>query len=193
MKILKTAEFQKWLDKTSLDVRKLVTKRLIRAEQGNLGDYKTVGDGVLEIRIHAGAGYRIYFGKNGEQIIILLIGGDKKSQKKGHRKSEGDMEMLNKEALEQYGVTEWKADDSFNTPEEALDFLKTCIADNDGDLILSAIGIVARAYGIQKLSETTEISRQGLYKALSDKSNPAFKTILKVLDAMDLKLAILPK
>ncbi len=101
--------------------------------------------------------------------------------------------MLNKEALEQYGVTEWKADDGFNTPEEALDFLKTCIADNDGDLILSAIGIVARAYGIQKLSETTEISRQGLYKALSDKSNPAFKTVLKVLDAMDLKLAILPK
>lgn len=96
MKILKTAEFQKWLSKTSLDVRKLVTKRLIRAEQGNLGDYKTVGDGVLEIRIHAGAGYRIYFGKNGEQIIILLIGGDKKSQKRDMEKAKEIWKCLTK-------------------------------------------------------------------------------------------------
>lgn len=101
--------------------------------------------------------------------------------------------MLNEEALKQYGVSEWSADDSFNTPEEAFDFLKNCIKDNDGDLILSAIGIVARAYGIQKLSETTEISRQGLYKALSDKSNPGFKTVLKILDALNLKLAIKQK
>ena len=51
MKILKTADFQKWFAKTSFSVRELVTKRLLRAESGNIGDYKTVGDGVFEIRI----------------------------------------------------------------------------------------------------------------------------------------------
>lgn len=47
MKILKTAEFQKWFKKLSFTVRALITKRLLRVESGNLGDFKPVGDGVL--------------------------------------------------------------------------------------------------------------------------------------------------
>lgn len=100
--------------------------------------------------------------------------------------------MLNEEALKQYGVSEWSADESFETPEEALSFLKICVKDNDPDLILKAIGIVARSRGIQNLSADTKISRQGLYKALSEKSNPEFKTVLKILTALNLKLAIQP-
>lgn len=96
MKILKTADFQKWFAKTSFSVRELVTKRLLRAESGNIGDYKTVGDGVFEIRIHAGAGYRIYFGKDGERVIILLIGGDKGSQKKDIEKAKEIWKCLTK-------------------------------------------------------------------------------------------------
>lgn len=54
--------------------------RLRRVEAGNLGDCEPVGDGVLELRIHLGAGYRVYFGRHGNSLVILLCGGDKGSQ-----------------------------------------------------------------------------------------------------------------
>ena len=54
--------------------------RLKRLEAGIFGDCKSVGDGVLELREHLGAGYRVYFGRRGPSIVILLCGGSKKTQ-----------------------------------------------------------------------------------------------------------------
>jgi putative addiction module killer protein len=48
---------------------------------GNLGDHKEVGEGVSEARLHFGPGYRLYFGRRGRELVLLLTGGDKKSQK----------------------------------------------------------------------------------------------------------------
>ena len=57
-----------------------IARRLERATAGNLGDAKSVGDGVSEMRIDVGAGYRAYFTKRGNVIVILLCGGDKKTR-----------------------------------------------------------------------------------------------------------------
>jgi putative addiction module killer protein len=54
--------------------------RLLRVEAGNFGDCEPVGDGVTELRIHVGAGYRVYLGRHGKSWVILLCGGDKGSQ-----------------------------------------------------------------------------------------------------------------
>ena len=54
--------------------------RLRRVEAGNLGDCVPVGDGVMELRIHVGAGYRVYIGRHGKTLVVLLCGGDKSSQ-----------------------------------------------------------------------------------------------------------------
>lgn len=54
--------------------------RIKRLEAGNFGDCDTVGEGVQELREHLGAGYRVYFGRHGQTIVILLCGGSKKSQ-----------------------------------------------------------------------------------------------------------------
>ncbi len=57
-----------------------VRMRLKRIEAGNFGDCEPVGDGVLELREHLGAGYRVYLGRYGQTVVILLCGGSKKSQ-----------------------------------------------------------------------------------------------------------------
>jgi putative addiction module killer protein len=56
--------------------------RLRSVELGNLGDTKSVGDGVCELRIHAGPGYRLYYGVRNKEVILLLCGGSKGSQRK---------------------------------------------------------------------------------------------------------------
>lgn len=77
-----TAEYSKWLRKLrDIDARVVILKRMIRVENGNLGDYKSVGRGVLELRIDYGPGYRVYFCMQGIEIILLLIGGNKTTQK----------------------------------------------------------------------------------------------------------------
>ena len=61
-------------------VQAKIRVRLKRLEAGNLGDCDAVGEGVLELREHLGAGYRVYFGRHGQSVVILLCGGTKKSQ-----------------------------------------------------------------------------------------------------------------
>lgn len=75
--------FRKWLDGLRDDkTRAVIDGRMARIENGNLGDCEPVGEGVKEFRIDYGSGYRVYFGEDGKNIIILLAGGDKKSQRK---------------------------------------------------------------------------------------------------------------
>ena len=74
--------FRRWLNALTTADRARIQARALRFEFGNLGDHKRVGGGVWEARVMFGPGYRIYFGKDGETIIVLLLGGDKGSQAK---------------------------------------------------------------------------------------------------------------
>ena len=79
--IRETEEFSNWLNKlrdTAAKAKILV--RIERLAKGNPGDVRPVGEGVSELRIHHGAGYRVYYTQRGEQLIVLLCGGDKDSQ-----------------------------------------------------------------------------------------------------------------
>jgi putative addiction module killer protein len=73
--------FETWfLGLRDRQARIRIRKRLDRVEMGNLGDYKSVGSGVFELRIDYGSGYRIYFALSGSTIVLLLCGGDKTTQ-----------------------------------------------------------------------------------------------------------------
>jgi putative addiction module killer protein len=74
--------FRDWLGVLDFAIRARIQVRVMRFETGNLGDHKSVGDGVWEARMTFGAGYRLYFGKDGSKIVVLLVGGDKSSQTK---------------------------------------------------------------------------------------------------------------
>jgi putative addiction module killer protein len=76
-----TAPFTEWL--TKLKDRKgraTILARINRLKLGNFGDCKPVGDGVYELRIDFGAGYRVYYAKSGNEIVLILCGGIKKTQ-----------------------------------------------------------------------------------------------------------------
>jgi putative addiction module killer protein len=75
--------FEEWLNKlTSQKARHAIDVRLERLHMGNFGQCRALGDGVYELKIDMGPGYRVYFGRIGMDIVLLLCGGDKKSQSK---------------------------------------------------------------------------------------------------------------
>lgn len=80
--IIKSNYFNDWLNSLELTTKSRVLARLARVELGNLGDHGPVGDGISELRLFFGAGYRIYYIQQGQQLIILLCAGDKSSQVK---------------------------------------------------------------------------------------------------------------
>ena len=83
IEIRKTENFAKWLDGLrDIRARARILVRIERLASGNPGDVKAVGEGVSELRINYGPGYRVYYKKRGQRVIVLLAGGDKSTQAK---------------------------------------------------------------------------------------------------------------
>lgn len=84
LKILQTDEFSNWLRRMrDANARARINVRIRRISlTGNFGDTRSVGDGVYELRIDYGSGYRVYYSRRGREVILLLMGGDKSSQQK---------------------------------------------------------------------------------------------------------------
>ena len=79
--LLSTAEFDEWIrDLTDKKAKARILARLEAMKLGNLGDVKSVGAGIRELRIHVGPGYRAYFAQRGRIVLLLLCGGDKSTQ-----------------------------------------------------------------------------------------------------------------
>ena len=81
MVIVQTHTFQTWFSGLrDRQAQKHILVRIGRLERGNFGDVKPVGEGITELRIHHGAGYRLYLTRRGDSFVLLLCGGDKDSQ-----------------------------------------------------------------------------------------------------------------
>jgi putative addiction module killer protein len=95
---LRSDEFDAWLSALKDRIgRARIIHRIRSAEQGNFGDCEPVGEGVSEMRIHVGPGYRAYFTRRAEVVYLLLVGGDKSSQKRDIKRAIEMARTLDKE------------------------------------------------------------------------------------------------
>jgi putative addiction module killer protein len=80
-KLITTPEFDSWLSRVrDRQAAMAIVGRLSRARLGNLGHWRAVGDGISEMKIDVGKGYRVYFKQRGDVLVIILCGGDKSTQ-----------------------------------------------------------------------------------------------------------------
>jgi probable addiction module antidote protein len=85
-------------------------------------------------------------------------------------------------------TTRWDAADSLGTLEDVAAYLEAAIEDGDPRMIAAALGDIARAKGMSQIARETGLSRESLYRALSENGNPEFGTVIKVIRALGLKL-----
>jgi len=174
--------------------------RLRRVEAGNFGDCDLVGEGVIELRIHVGAGHRVYCGRHGSAVVILLCGGSKSTQVRDIRRARGTVVGMEKEAImsKLNGVVshhEREVAELGYDRELAVEYLKVAIEslDNPEDRAagLLALRAVAEAYGgLAVVAAEAGISRESLYRSLSAKGNPTLKTLVAVLKTLGLRLSV---
>ena len=86
--------------------------------------------------------------------------------------------------------TRWDAAEHLGSEEEIAAYLQACADEDDPQLMIAALGDVARARGIMGLAKQTGLTRMGLYKALSGEGNPSYATVAKVAHALGLKISV---
>jgi len=97
--VRETENFKKWIRELKDRIaQSVIIARIRRISAGNFGDSKPVGDGVSELRIDYGPGFRVYFTRRGQEIIILLCGGDKSTQSRDIETAKHIAENLEEEA-----------------------------------------------------------------------------------------------
>jgi putative addiction module killer protein len=95
--LLRTAEFDEWLKSLRDRVAQArIAQRLDAAAIGHFGDCEPVGEGISEMRIHVGAGYRVYFTRQGPTVYVLVCGGDKAGQKRDIKRAKKLARLLPK-------------------------------------------------------------------------------------------------
>ena len=187
--ILTTDSFDDWFT-TLRDIRAKVRiqARIDRAGLGNFGDSEPVGEGVSEMRIHFGPGYRVYFVQRGLEVVILLAGGDKSPQSKDIKRALELARRLCEWSMKAIKLRPWDSAEHLKTEEEMVLYLEACLEEGDAALIAHALGVIAKARGMTQLARDTGLSRESLYKALSGEGNPEFATVMKVVKALGFQL-----
>ena len=180
-----TEVYARWLD----GLRDVLV-RVERLAAGNPGDVGPVGEGVSELRIDYGPGYRVYFKRQGRTVVVLPAGGNKRTQSADIETAlrlarNLEVDTMTKTATSRYDVAE-----HLRTPEDMAAYLEASIEEADGDaaFVAKALGDIARARGMAQVASDTGLSRESLYKALSGERIPTFDTVLRVVGALGLKL-----
>jgi len=187
--------FAEWFAELDAAASAKIARGLARMEQGNLSNVKGVGEGVLECRIDFGPGYRIYFGRDGETIIVLLTGGTKKRQQRDidaahaywqdyKRGSADEVErrrtMAKTKSFKELVQGRVKADKKFAEAllREGIDAMLSGDVDT-GKTILR--DYIKATVGFEKLGEATGAPPKSLIRMFGPRGNPQAKNLFSVI------------
>ncbi len=188
IQIRQTEVFAAWFRKLrDRRAKARIQVRIDRLELGLTGDAKSVGEGVSELRIDYGPGYRVYYVARGREVVILLAGGDKRTQSTDIRTAielaQPVGENMAKNKTRKYDVAAY-----LESEADVAAYLQAALEDGDAAVIVHALGNIARARGMSQIARRTGLARESLYKALSPNGNPEFATVLKVVRALGIEL-----
>ena len=191
--ILRSAAFDRWLSR--LRDRPAVNRivaRLLAAEDGHFGDVRPVGDGVSELRIQYGPGYRVYFITRGAEPDHPAMRRRQGQPTSGYRAGQENGDGMEGLMSEEY--REFDAADYIKSEEDARGLLRAAMDEDPGDgaVIRAALKHVARTQNMSALARDTGLNRGNLYEALSEDGNPTLATLLKVANALGLRLRLEP-
>ena len=192
--LLRSSDFDAWLsDLADQKAKARILARLTSATFGNFGDCAPVGEGVSEMRIHVGAGYRIYYARTGSTLYVLLAGGVKASQTKDIAKSEKDGSRAKKDETVKKKKTTYKPFDAaayLDNDAVIAEYLTAAAEDQNPEVFLAALGNVAKARGMAQIAKDAGLGRESLYKTLRAGAHPRFATINSVLHALGVKFTV---
>jgi len=165
-----------------------IVGRIRRMEMENPGDAKSVGQGILEMRVDYGPGYRIYYVHRGAQIVILPVWRRQAHATAGHQggaETGGDIVMPKVMPK----TTRFDAADYLDTEERQVAYIAAALESGDADFVRDALGLVARARGMAEIARKAGLNRESLYKALGEAGNPEFGTVMRIVRALGLTLS----
>ena len=172
--------------------QRAILRRLFRLENGNFGDHKFCSDGIWELRIDVGPGYRVYYALAGTELILLLAGGDKRTQSSDiFRAVQYWREWQERRQLRDRHNDDATAEMFVKDPALAIELLNDILKDGDQSELLIMLRIMAKAFGgVQKIAEEAGLNPTQLYRTLSSQGNPEFRSLAAILKAMGLRLAV---
>lgn len=145
-----------------------ILARLTSAALGSFGDCESVGEAVSEMRIHVGAGYRVYYTRTGSTIYVLLVGGAKATQSKDIGKAKQiarDLER-GKRKMKMKKTTYKPFDAAAYLDNDAViaEYLSAAAEDPNPEVFVAALGDVAKARGMAQIAKDARLGRESLYK-----------------------------
>jgi len=173
-----------------------LARRLEKAQKGNLGDVKSISDGVFEMREHFGPGWRMYYVQRGDILIVMFGSGDKSTQAADITKAIKLAATLEDRAMTKkvkvsdlpvFDITE-----HLDSEQAIAEYITIVLEENDPTALADALGSVARARGMTDIAKASGITREALYEALRLNASPRFEMVSKVCAALGVRLVAQP-
>ena len=191
VEIRQTEVYARWFGRLrDRQARVRIDSRIRRLSLGNPGDVRPVGEGVSEIRIDYGPGYRVYFVQMEARPWSSFWPEATRTARSETYEGRWSWREDSREAADmaKTQTRPWDPAEHLETEEDMAAYLNVALEEGDLGLIMATLGDIARARRMALVAEETGLGRESLYKSLSAEGNPEFATVLKVVRALGLRL-----